>query len=391
MVFTIRTRWIGLATLICATIAALAAPALAVDAAKSPNRDVARVLRQYEREGQISGATTLVSDRESTYCVMLGCADLQKHTPVRDSTLFGIMSMTKPITATALMILVDEGKVAVDDPVEKYIPAFAHSKLKNGEPVYGLKIRHLLTHTSGLFGKQDCEDSLEATANMLAARPFDFQPGENWKYSPGMNVVGRIIEVASRQPYEQFLRERIFEPLGMHQTTFHPMGSQRRRIAALYQLGKGDKSLLPAERWSGIGEPNCVPNPSGGIFTTGGDLERFYRMILNHGMLDGKRILSANAVRQMTTVQTGDLKAGFVPGMGWGLGWGIVREPQGVTGMLSPGTFGHGGAYGTQAWIDPVKDRIYLLLFQRSDLGNSEGSDLRRDFQQAAADALNAN
>jgi CubicO group peptidase (beta-lactamase class C family) len=225
---------------------------------------------------------------------------------------------------------------------------------------------------------------------MLAARPFGFQPGQKWEYSPGMNVVGRIIEVVSGHSYEQFLDERIFRPLGMRQTTFHPTHARRQRIAALYKLSKEGKSLLPAERWAGVGESNCVPNPSGGIFTTAGDLERFYRMILNLGELDGRRIVSADAVRQMTTVQTGDLSAGFTPGMSWGLGWGIVREPQNVTGMLSPGTFGHGGAYGTQAWIDPLKNRIYVLLVQRSDLGNSDGSDIRRDFQQAAADALNS-
>jgi CubicO group peptidase (beta-lactamase class C family) len=389
-VFTLRTPSIWLATLLWATITLLAVSASPAHATKNSNPAVAGVLRKYEREGQISGGMTLVAERDATYRVMLGCADLQRHTPVRENTLFGIMSMTKPITATALMMLVDEGKVALDDPVEKYIPAFAHAKLKSGEPVRGLTIRRLLTHTSGLVGEQDCVDSLEATANMLAARPFGFQPGQKWEYSPGMNVVGRIIEVASGELYEQFLDERIFRPLGMRQTTFHPTGARRQRMAALYQLSKDGKSLLPAERWSGVGEPNCVPNPSGGIFTTAGDLERFYRMILNHGELGGKRIVSADAVRQMTTVQTGDLKAGFTPGMSWGLGWGIVREPQNVTGMLSPGTFGHGGAYGTQAWIDPLKNRIYVLLVQRSDLGNSDGSDIRRDFQQAAADALNS-
>ncbi len=331
---------------------------------------------------------TLVADRDATYCVMLGFADVEQRKPMRSDTLFGIMSMTKPITATALMILVDEGKVSVDDPVEKYIPAFAEAKTNSGEPVRGLTIRRLLTHTSGLVGKQDCPDSLEATAAMLAARPFGFQPGEKWEYSPGMNVVGRIIEVASGQPYDQFLRQRIFEPLGMRQTTFHLTHAQRRRMATLYKLGKDGKSLIQAEPWTGLGEPNCVPNPSAGLFSTAGDLERFYRMILHHGELDGKRIVSADAVRQMTTLQTGDLKAGFTPGIGWGLGWGIVREPQGITGMLSPGTFGHGGAYGTQAWIDPVKRRVFLLMFQRADVGNSDGSDVRRDFQQAAAEGL---
>ena len=131
-----------------------------------------------------------------------------------------------------------------------------------------------------------------------------------------------------------------------------------------------------------------MPNPSGGLFSTAADMDRFYQMILNGGELDGHRIVSADAVRQMTSVQTGDLATGFTPGNGWGLGWCIVREPQGVTGMLSPGTFGHGGAYGTQGWVDPVKQRIFVLMFQRGDIGNSDGSDIRKEFQQAAVDGL---
>ena len=391
--FTIRTLSIGLATLTWftltwAAIVVHAAPASTAVARQNPNAAVARVLRQYEADGQISGAVTLVSDRNATYCVALGFADLERRTPMRANTMFGIMSMTKPITATALMMLVDEGKMALDDPVEKYIPAFANARTTSDEPVRGLTIRRLLTHTSGLVGKQDCPDSLEATAEMLAERPFGFQPGEKWEYSPGMNVVGRIIEVASGQPYDRFLQERIFQPLGMRQTTFHPTSAQRRRVATLYKLEKDGKSLSPAEGWSGLGEPNCVPNPSAGLFTTVGDLERFYRMVLNHGESNGRRIVSADAVRQMTTVQTGDITTGFTPGNGWGLGWCVVREPQGVSGMLSPGTFGHGGAYCTEAWIDPVKNRVFLLMIQRSDLGNTDGSDIRRDFQQAAVDGL---
>jgi CubicO group peptidase (beta-lactamase class C family) len=162
-------------------------------------------------------------------------------------------------------------------------------------------------------------------------------------------------------------------------------------MAVLYKKSDDGKSLVPGERWAGVGEPGCVPSPSGGLFSTASDMDRFYSMILAGGELDGKRIVSADAVRQMTTVQTGDLTTGFTPGNGWGLGWCIVREPQDVTGMLSPGTFGHGGAYGTQGWVDPVKQQIFVLLVQRADLGNADGSDLRKEFQQAAVDELGAN
>jgi CubicO group peptidase (beta-lactamase class C family) len=350
---------------------------------------VPAVLNKFIAAKEIPGAVTLVHQAgRPAETVAVGAADLENTVPMTPDTLFGVMSMTKPISATALMILVDEGKVSIDDPVAKYVPAFAEAKTASGEPVRDLKIRHLLTHTSGLTGDQSCHDSLEATANALAARPFSFQPGERWEYGPSINVVGRIVEVASGQPFDEFLRERIFVPLGMSSTTFHLTEAERARNATLYKKSADGKSLVLGERWAGVGEPGCVPSPSGGLFSTAGDMDRFYSMILGGGELDGKRIVSADAVRQMTTLQTGDLAAGFLPGSGWGLGWSIVREPQDVTGMLSPGSFGHGGAYGTQGWVDPVKGRIFVLLIQRSDLPNSDGSDIRREFQQAAVDSL---
>ena len=350
---------------------------------------VPQVLNKFVAAKEIPGAVTLVHQLgRPAETVAVGAADLKSGAPMTPETMFGIMSMTKPVSATALMILVDEGKVSVDDPVEKYIPAFADAKTTGGEAVHGLKIRHLLTHTSGLTGKQDCVDSLEATANMLAARPFGFQPGTKWEYSPAMNVVGRIVEVVSGQPFDEFLRERIFVPLAMNDTTFHLTDQQRQRNAAIYRKSEDGDSLVPGERWAGAGEPGAVPSPSGGLFSTAGDMDRFYQMILHGGELDGKRIVSEDAVRQMTTVQTGDLTTGFTPGNGWGFGWCIVREPQDVTGMFSPGTFGHGGAYGTQGWVDPVKQRVFVLMFQRADVGNSDGADVRKEFQQAAVDKL---
>jgi CubicO group peptidase (beta-lactamase class C family) len=125
------------------------------------------------------------------------------------------------------------------------------------------------------------------------------------------------------------------------------------------------------------------PLANGGLFSTAEDYGKFARMILRGGELDGKRYLKEESVKQMTTVQSGDLKTGFTPGNGWGLAWCVIREPQGVTAAVSPGTFGHGGAYGTQAWIDPVKGRAYVMLVQRSNFANSDGSDLRKAFQEA--------
>jgi CubicO group peptidase (beta-lactamase class C family) len=350
-------------------------------------------LQRYVDDHEIAGAVTLVADHgHVVHLATVGLADIEHQRPMTAETMFGIMSMTKPITATALMILKEDGKLSYEDPVDKFIPVFAEAKLTTGEPVHGLTIEKLITHTSGLVGKQECEGSLEATADMLAHRPFGFQPGDKWEYGPGVNVCGRIIEIASGQPYEQFLAERIFKPLAMSDTTFHLSDDQRARLAQLYKRtkteGSDETKLTPGDRWQHAGEPKAVPNPSGGLFSTAADLNRFYQMILNGGELDGQRIVSASGVRDMTRIQTGDIVTGFTPGNGWGLGWCVVRDPQGVTGMFSPGTFGHGGAFGTEGWVDPVKQRIYVLLFQRADIGNSDGSDIRKDFQQAAADAL---
>jgi CubicO group peptidase (beta-lactamase class C family) len=371
------------------TLACLA-PAMAQE---NPWDAIPARMEQFVDGGAIAGAVTLVDrigdDFEGEHLSAVGKANRETGAPMTADTLFGVMSMTKPITATALMILVEEGKLSLDDPVVKHVPAFAHATTESGETVSGLTVRHLLTHTSGLTGDQGCKGSLEATAAELARRPFEFQPGEKWAYGPSINVVGRIIEIAAGEPYEQFLAERIFKPLQMNETTFHLSDAQRGRVAQLYERTEAGE-LKPAVRCNDAGAADAVPNPSGGLFSTAGDLAHFYEMILRGGELDGVRILSADAIREMTTIQTGDLVTGFTPGNGWGLGWCVVREPQGVTGMLSPGTFGHGGAYGTQAWLDPERKAAFVLLIQRSNLPNSDASDIREAFQQAAVDAMNA-
>jgi CubicO group peptidase (beta-lactamase class C family) len=236
--------------------------------------------------------------------------------------------------------------------------------------------------------KRRAARNLEELMPTFLDEPMQFEPGTKWAYcQSGINTLGRIIEIVSGESYQDFVQQRIFDPLGMKDSTFYPNAEQKKRLAVSYVMKNGkltptDIKLLPGP----VGDRNHYAAPNGGLFSTGEDYCRFCRMLLNGGTLDGKRYLSQESVAAMTRIQTDDLpKVGFIPGSSWGLAVGIVREPIGMTAMLSPGTFGHGGAYGTQAWIDPVKGRIYILLIQRGDLENSDASVYREKFQEEAA------
>lgn len=350
---------------------------------------IAKRMQEFVDQKQISGAVTLVAYRgRIIHLEAVGSADLENQRSMRSDTMFCIASMTKPVSATAVMILQDEGKLSIDDPVSKYVPEFSEVALRDGMPKQALTLRHCLTHTAGLSGSQQNEGSLRETVEHFARRPLDFEPGTKWQYSPGLSVCGRVIEVVSGKPFDQFLAERIFRPLQMADTTFHPSPAQQQRLARLYQPGESGKSLAPTTHWLTDVSPDKSPNPSGGLFSTAGDMARFYQMVLNGGELDGQRIVSAAAVREMTKIQTGDLRTGFTDGNAWGLGWGLVRQPQGVTAMLSRGTFGHGGAFGTQGWVDPQRQMIFVLMIQRTGFGNGDASDMRRTLQELAVQAV---
>ncbi len=366
----------------------LASPTSADDKIEQGLAKIAPRMREFVDARQISGAVTLVAHKgQIVHLEAVGEADIAAHRPMTKNTLFGIASMTKPITATAVMILQDEKKLSIDDPVSKYIPQFKDARLGDSRPHREITIRDCLTHTSGLSGEQAVVESLEKTAEQLAKRPLKFEPGTKWEYSPGLNVCGRIIEVVSGQSFEDFLAKRIFVPLQMTSSTFNLTAERRNVLALLYRPSEDKQSLEPDAKQLGLAGASQY-GPSGGLYSTAADMARFYQMILNGGELDGARIVSKEAVRQMTTVQTGDLAVGFTPGNAWGLGLCIVRQPQGVTQMLSAGSFGHGGAWGTQGWVDPQRQTIFVLMIQRKDFGNSDASEIRDTFQQLAADAL---
>jgi CubicO group peptidase (beta-lactamase class C family) len=393
---------LGLLVLIAAGLLARAENVDSARLAKIPAR-----MAEFVEHGDIAGAVTVVGRKEGILSIeAVGRRNLEKNEPMTKDTLFRIASMTKPITAVGIMILADEGKLKIDDPVEKHLPEFRGQMLVAKrtpdevtlkKPTRPITIRDLLTHTSGLPGGMPPglsdlyvkrNHTLAEAVMAFSQRPLDFEPGSRWAYcNAGIDTLGRVIEVVSGQRYEDFLQKRIFDPLGMTDTTFYPTKAQRARVAVNYDRKNG--KLVPASNpIIALAENARYPIPAGGLYSTGADLSKFYRMMLGRGTYDKTRILSAESVAEMTKVQTGDLKAAFTPGMGFGLGWGVVRTPEGVTAMLSSGSYGHGGAFGTQAWIDPHKDLFMVLLIQRAGLPNSDASDMRRELQALAADAL---
>lgn len=347
-------------------------------------------MREFVGTKQTAGAVALVARRgRVVYLEAVGKADVAGGRDMTKDSLFAIASMTKPMTAAAVMILQDEGKLKIDDPVSKYIPAFGQTTLEDGsKPAREITIRDCLKHTNGLAADQKTVGTLAETAEMLAKTKLAFEPGTKWRYGPGLSVAGRVVEVASGKPFDQFLAERIFSPLEMKDTTFHPTAEQQTRLAKLYRPTADKKDIEPATHWLLNPSADATPNPSGGLYSTAGDVVRFYQMLLNGGTLNGKRILSADAVTQMRTIQTGDLPAGFSPGHGWGLGVGVVNEPKEVTRMLSPGSFGHGGAFNTESWADPTREMIFILMVARENFPRTPESDIRGEFQRLAVEAV---
>ncbi len=376
--------------------------------AEKPVAGVAEAMEGFVKEGQLAGAVTLVAQKGKVVSFeALGYQNLETKKPMQKDCLFWIASMTKPITAMGIMVLQDEGKLSVNDPVEKYLPEFKGQMLLKEKtadqtvlvkPSRQITIKDLLMHTSGLVSNspldKDAIDVLTLKEAVLtyALSPLQFEPGSKWQYcNPGINTLGRIIEVVSGEEYAAFLNERFFKPLGMRDTTFWPNQEQLQRLATSYKATADEKGLEPATiKYLTPPFSNVKRSPlaAGGLFSTAEDLLKLYQMMVNGGETDGKRYLSQAALKEMTTIHSGDLKCSFTEGMGMGLGVHVVREPTGVTATLSPGTFGHGGAYGTQGWIDPQKQVIHLLLIQRAGLKNSDASPMRQAFHEASAKLL---
>lgn len=346
--------------------------------AKIPER-----MKSFVDRGRAAGVVTLIAHRGKIIQLSaIGVQDLESKSPMKEDTIFQIASMTKPITCAGVMVLAEDGLLSITDPVEKFLPGFAKLQIrekKEGEeleevrkPARPITIRDLMTHTSGmsggypeelkdLFAKRD--RTLAEAVEAFPSRYLDFEPGAKWGYSNmGIATLGRIIEIVSGKSYEQFLDERIFQPLEMKDSHFFVPEAKRNRIATIYKL-ENDKLTKADVDLFRIGAK--YPAPEAGLYSTANDLFHFYQMMLNGGELEGKRILSKASVDLMTRVHTGDLKAGFSPGIGFGLGWAVVRNVEGMFRLNSIGTYGHGGLWKTYGFIDPQKELIGVILMQR--------------------------
>jgi CubicO group peptidase (beta-lactamase class C family) len=347
-------------------------------------------MKQFTDAGKAAGIVTLVA-RHGHLAELdaVGMQEIETKTPMRTDTIFRLASLTKPVTCAGIMVLADQGKLSVLDAVEKYLPEFQHQKIADGlvklrRPV---NILDLMTHVSGLPGglpnTTPPPASLAERAAAAGKLHLLFEPGAGWNYSnAGYAALGRIIEVVSHEAYDRFLQESIFDPLKMSDTSFQPSESRRARIAAVYTEESG-----VLKRATNVEAPSVpfIPAPEGGLFSTAADMLRFNQMVLNKGKLDSRRILSAAAVELMTTNLTGDMKVGFAPGVGHGLGYEVVREGIGTERYNSPGSAVKGGAYRTYEFVDFAKDMVGIILLQRTNGGGDVADEINVFLAMAAA------
>jgi CubicO group peptidase (beta-lactamase class C family) len=327
----------------------------------------------------VAGAVTLVATRDRIlYKQAAGYRDLAAKAAMPVNAMFWIASTSKPMTVTAFMVLVDEGKISVDDPVEKYLPEFHGQMVKaaiDGKPQvaagsqappqlvaasHPILIREILSHTSGLPFKSSAQPGaldtlpLKDAVHSFAAEPLIFQPGTSYSYSnEGINTAARIIEVVSGMPYEQFMQQRLFDPLGMTDTTFWPDDEQIARLAETYKLDPTTKDLkrVPVSQltYPLNDRQHRFPMPAGGLFSTAVDVSKFCQMILNGGTLNGKRYISPASLHAMTSVENGGLGK-----LNYGFGWSISKNG-----------FGHGGANKNAMDIDTTTGRIFIFMVQQ--------------------------
>jgi CubicO group peptidase (beta-lactamase class C family) len=374
-----------------------------------PAKPLLPVLQSLVDDHIVAGAVVLVADKDRVLEITaVGEADIVAHQPMPENAVFWIASMSKSLTGTALMMLVNEGKLSLDDAVEKYLPVFKGQQIAGSDgtlhaPKHPITVREIMCHTSGLVLASDKAlkqtHSLKDDVTQYAARPLRQEPGTKYEYNNcGINTSGRLIEIVSGMSYAEFMQTRLFDPLGMKDTTCWPNEEQAKRLAHTARRNgeRPDPNMLEQikqdrdvprhviEKWSeGVPVPAAVTAdmgagiafdyarryamPAGGYFSTAQDLGRFCRMLLRGGELDGRRYLSERAVRELSAIQTREVPVN--PQEAYGVGVSVkIRDEEGP----SVGSFGHRGARRTVMWIDPTNQLATVLLVERFDMSGEE-------------------
>ena len=343
-----------------------------------------RAMRGLVDERRLAGVTTLVARHgKVVYFDAYGVQDLTTKKPVTRDTIFRIASMTKPIVGVAMMMLWEQGKWTLDDPVAKHIPEFAGLKVAtpNGEvpQTRPMSMRQLMSHTAGFdvtagYAKAGLRDSdLQGMINKLAKLPLSTQPGTAWQYGPSVDIQGYLVEKLSGQPLDVFLKTRIFEPLGMKDTGFWMDAAKADRITRIFTYDAQKRLVAAPAALNPTAKPMFLSG-SGGLLSTTEDYFKFAQMVLNGGQANGKRFLKASTVELMRTnvlaegVMVGSSTASQ-PGIGFGLDFAIVMDPASAQTPTGKNTFYWNGAFGTWFWIDPTNDVVVVGMIQNVGAG----------------------
>src|SRR5262245_7656817 len=384
---------------------------------------IGQVIQRYMDAKDLAGAVSVVSRRgKVAYFEAQGLMDIEHKTPMRKDAIFRMASMSKPVTGVAILMLLEEGKIRLNDPVSKFIPEFKDTKVAIEKPqpagaaagagrgqaaaareIYTvpanreITIRDLMTHTSGLesggagtregnrIAPRETSSNLAAYIPRLGAVPLDFQPGTEWRYSAlaGIDTLGRIVEVVSGLTFDQFLKQRIFDPLGMKDTAFYQPDEKTPRIASIYTVSPKGLGKQETPDWLAT---RTLFSGGGGLWSTAEDYLQFAQMLVNGGELNGKRLLSPRTVDLMSSNHVGNLFAASSAaraGMGFGLTVEVVVDQIAANRRTSNGSFGWDGAFGTHYWVDRKEQIAGLLLIQRSSYAQ-----LNRDFENAVMQAV---
>jgi len=366
--------------------------------------------------GDLAGAVTIVARKgKVVHHSAQGVMDLQTKQPMTAGTMFRIASMTKPVIGVAVLMLVEEGKLHLNDPVSRYIPQFKDMKVATPHPgatpgtggtsggsatrfytvpaQREITIKDLLTHVSGLgsgpMGNSDIEkiarkdgETLADYIPRLGSTSLEFQPGSRWTYSPGagFETLGRVIEIASGTRLDQFFRTRIFDPLGMKDITFWPTDTQWPRVATVYARSANGlvKTVMPNDTMS----RNVYFRGSGGLYSTAEDYIPLGMMLANGGELNGKRLLGRKTVEMMGAIHVKDTLPGRPAGEGYGLSVRVVTDHAARGTMLSDGTFGWSGAQGTHFFVDPREELVGVMMVQTSN------GEIQREFEDLVAQSV---